>query len=159
MKTLSLFVALLLSSVAAAEDSAPISDLLGVRLGMSREEVRSGLADVARLERQERRRHEIWTMANDPRFAALIIGYTPEWNVRFVTAVAKPDGVAVCYENVLDLVEAKHVVAGRTHTYTWLTGTPAYSIIAIGGPSRLDYLSLEQDAAAVAESQSEEEDH
>ena len=147
MKILTLFVALLLSCVAAAEDSAPISDLLGVRLGMSREEVRSGLVDVARLERQERRRHEIWTIASDPRFASLIIGYTPEWNVRFVTAVAKPDGVAVCYESVLDLAEAKHRVAGRTHTYTWLTGTPAYSVIAIGGPSRLDYLSLERDPA------------
>lgn len=145
MKTLALTAALLFSFAAAAADAPPVSDILGVRLGMSREEVRSGLADVARLEREERRRHEIWTIHDDPRFASLIIGYTKEWNVRFVTAVAKPEGTAVRYGEVLDLAAAKLRTAGTTRTYTWVTGTPPYSIIAIGGPSRLDYLSLEDE--------------
>ena len=145
MKTLALIAALLFSFAVAAADAPPVSDILGVRLGMSREEVRSGLADVARLEREERRRHEIWTIHDDPRFASLIIGYTKEWNVRFVTAVAKPEGTAVRYDEVLDLAAAMLRTAGKTRTYTWVTGTPPYSIIAIGGPSRLDYLSLEDE--------------
>ena len=145
MKILALVATLLATSAAAAADVSPVSDILGVRLGMSRDEVRSGLAAVARLEREERRRHEIWTIHDDTRFASLIIGYTKEWNVRFVTAVAKPGGAAVRYEEVLNLAAAKLRTAGRTRTYTWVTGTPPYSIIAIGGPSQLDYLSLEDE--------------
>ncbi|HEX6097405.1 MAG TPA: hypothetical protein VF432_13840 [Thermoanaerobaculia bacterium] len=145
MKTLTLIAALLLSLPIAASDAPPISDIAGVRLGMSRDEVRSGLATTARLEREERRRHEVWTLAGDARFASLIVGYTKEWKVRFVTAVAKPDGAAVGYGDVLDLTAANHKAAGKTHTYTWVTGTPPYSIIAIGGPSRLEYLSLEDE--------------
>jgi hypothetical protein len=145
MKTLTLIAALLLSFAVAASDAPPISDIEGVRLGMSRDEVRSSLAATARLEREERRRHEVWTLNGDARFASLIIGYTKEWTVRFVTAVAKPDGTAVKYADVLDLAAAQHKAAGQTHTYTWVTGTPAYTIIAIGGPSRLDYLSLENE--------------
>ena len=145
MKSLALVAALLLSLTAAASDDPPISEIVGVRLGMSRDAVRSGLASVARLEREERRRHEIWTLDGDPRFASLNIGYTKEWNVRFVTAVAKPDGVAVRYADVLDLAKATHKAAGKTHTYTWVTGTPPYNVIAIGGPSRLEYLSIETD--------------
>jgi hypothetical protein len=140
MKTIALALALLVPS-----DAPPISDIMGVRLGMSREEVHSSLATTARLEREERRRHEVWTIGDDPRFASLIIGYTPEWNVRFVTAVAKPGGKAVRYDEVLDLAGAKLRTAGRTHTYTWVTGTPPYTVIAIGGPTRLDYLSLESE--------------
>lgn len=145
MKSLVLVAALLLSLTAVGADDPPISDIEGVRLGMSRDAVRSGLASVARLEREERRRHEIWTLDHDPRFASLIIGYTKEWNVRFVTAVAKPDGKAVRYADVLDLAKATHKAAGKTHTYTWVTGTPPYNVIAIGGPSRLEYLSIETD--------------
>lgn len=145
---IALVAALLVSCATAAPSSttvAPITDIAGVRLGMTRDAVRSGLAPVARLEREERRRHEVWTLNDDPRYASLIIGYTPDWNVRFVTAVAKPDGVPVRYDEVLDLASAKLRRAGQTHTYTWVTGNPPYSIIAIGDPSRLQYLSIEDD--------------
>lgn len=121
-----------------------MTDILGVRLDMPRDEVRSSLAGVATLEREERRRQEVWTLSNDPRFASLIVGYSKEWNVRFVTAVAKPEGVAVHYDEVLDLASAEHRSAGETHTYTWTTGTPPYSVIAIGKAERLEYLSLKK---------------
>lgn len=122
-----------------------MSDILGIRLGMPRDAVRSSLQGVATLEREERRRHEVWTIAADPRYASLIVGYTPEWNVRFVTAVAKPGGVAVRYDEVLDVATADHRAAGTTHTWTWRTGTPQYYVIAIGGPERLEYLSIKND--------------
>ncbi|HYC94046.1 MAG TPA: hypothetical protein VEO54_32910 [Thermoanaerobaculia bacterium] len=119
-----------------------MSDILGIRLDMPRDTVRSTLATTAKLEREERRRHEVWTLNDDPRFGSLIIGYTPEWKVRFVTAVAKPDGVPVRYDEVLDTATADHRAAGNTHTWTWSTGTPKYYVIAIGGPERLEYLSI-----------------
>ena len=122
-----------------------MSDILGIRLDMPRDTVRSSLATVARLEREERRRHEVWTLDDDPRFASLIIGYTSDWNVRFVTAVAKHDGIAVRYDQVLDVSTAEHRAAGETHTYTWKTGTPAYFVIAIGPAERLEYLSLKRE--------------
>lgn len=145
LPSIALVVALLAPSAAFAADITPLTDILGIRLGMSRDAVRSGLAGVASLEREERRRHEVWTLRDDPRFAALIIGYTKEWTVRFVTAVARPDGEDVRYADVLDLGAATHKAAGKTHTYTWATGTPQYFVIAIGGPSRLEYLSIEDD--------------
>lgn len=136
---------LLVSCVTATASEtvpAPQSDLLGIRLDMPRDEVRSSLATVARLEREERRRHEIWTLNGDPRYASLIIGYSPEWKVRFVTAVAKPEGQALRYADVIDLANASHQTAGATHTYTWKT--PAHYVIAIGNATRIDYLSLKK---------------
>jgi len=133
------------SAPTVSRHAAPISDILGIRLDMPRDAVRTNLANLAKLEREERRRHEVWTLTNDPSFASLIIGYTPEWNVRFVTAVAKPDGVAVRYDDVLDVATAEHRAAGTTHTYTWKTGTPAYYVIAIEPAERLEYLSLKRE--------------
>lgn len=144
MKTLTLLATLLLTSFAFAA-KPPVHDILGVELGMSKDDVRAKLAKNAKFERAERRRQEIWTLSNDARFASLIIGYTKEGNVRFVTAVAKPEGRAVRYADVLDLTAATHKSAGNSHTYVWVTGTPPYSVIAIGGPSRIDYLSLENE--------------
>ena len=143
MKTLTLLLTLLASASVAA--GAAIHDIAGVQLGMSKDDVRTQLAKTATFERNERRRQEIWTLNADPRFTSLIVGYSKEGKVRFVTAVAKPNGAAVRYADVLDLAEAKHKSAGSSHTYTWVTGTPAYTIIAIGGPAKLDYLSLENE--------------
>jgi len=141
--------ALLISCATAAPvpqpERAPLSDILGIRLGMPRDTARSTLATTATLEREERRRHEVWTLNADPRYASLIIGYTPEWTVRFVTAVAKPDGTPVHYAEVLDTTAADHRAAGNTHTWTWSTGTPKYYVIAIGGPARLEYLSIKDE--------------
>jgi len=135
-----LAAALFVSCASAPPQRAPMSDILGIRLDMPRDTVRASLAATAKLEREERRRHEVWTLNEDSRFASLIIGYTPEWNVRFVTAVAKPEGAAVHYDEVIDLATAEHRVAGETHTYTWKT--PRYFVIAIGKPERVEYLSL-----------------
>lgn len=139
-----IMAALLVSCVTSAPVSqrAPMSDIMGIRLDMPRDTVRSHLAGTATLEREERRRHEVWSLTADPRFGSLIIGYTPEWKVRFVTAVAKADGVPVRYDEVLDTATADHRTAGNTHTWTWATGTPKYYVIAIGGPDRLEYLSI-----------------
>lgn len=140
-------LALLLSACATATApsmTAP-SDILGVRLGMPRAEVRTTLETRGgKFEREERKRQEVWSVT-DGRYASLMIGYDPEWNVRYVTAVAKPDGQAVRYADVIDLTRAEHKSAGQTHTYTWAIGKPDYYVIAIGKPERLEYLSLKKD--------------
>lgn len=129
--------------------SASVTDILGVRLDMPRDGVRSTLAAIGTFEREERKRQEIWTV-RDPRFSSLIIGYDPNWHVRYVTAVASESGVPVTYADVLEVSGAERRSAGETHTYTWKTGTPPYYVIAIGGPERLTYLSLKKDPQAPA---------
>jgi hypothetical protein len=153
---LTLWAALFLSSTSAvAETTKPapqpevkaattLSDIAGVSIDMPRDAVRASLAKVAKLEREERRRQEIWTLNDDPHYASLIIGYAPNWKVRFVTAIAKSNGPAVHYADVIDIANATHRAAGETHTYTWLTGTPAHSVIAIGRGDRIEYLSLKK---------------
>lgn len=138
---------LLLAGCATTQPATRISDILGVRLDMPRDAVRSVLATVGTFEREERKRQEVWTV-RDPRFSSLIIGYNPEWNVRYVTAVANAGGVPVTYADVLQVSDAERRSAGDTHTYTWKTGTPPYYVIAIGGPERLTYLSLKKDPTA-----------
>ena len=138
---------LLLAGCATTQPASPISDILGVRLDMPRDAVRSTLATVGTFEREERKRQEVWTV-RDPRFSSLIIGYGPEWNVRYVTAVANPGGAPVTYADVLQVSAAERRSAGDTHTYTWKTGSPPYYVIAIGGPERLSYLSLKKDPTA-----------
>jgi hypothetical protein len=138
-----LFALLTACATTTTTRTAP-SEILGVRLDMPRAEVRTALQRVGKLEREERKRQEVWTV-DDPRFTSLIIGYSPEWNVRFVTGVARPEGTAIAYADVLDPASADHKSAGQTHTYTWTAGPPTYYVIAIGGPERLDYLSLKKD--------------
>jgi hypothetical protein len=149
---------LVLLSVACASmqpASAPRADILGVHLDMPRDAVRTTLANVGTLEREERKRQEVWTV-RDPRYASLLIGYDAEWDVRYVTAVAKSDGAPVAYSDILDVSAADRRSAGETYTYTWKTGTPPYYVIAIGGPERLTYLSLKKDPAAEQEDQEED---
>jgi hypothetical protein len=123
------------------------SDILGVRLNMPRAEVRTVLGQRGKLEREERKRQEVWSI-DDARFSGVIVGYDTDWNVRFVTAVAKPDGQPVRYADVLDVPRAELRTAGQTHTYTWPIGKPDYYVIAIGGPERLEYFSLKKDPNA-----------
>lgn len=146
-------MALLLVLVAACATTTPPvtttavqapADILGVQLGMPRDTVRTTLASVGTFGREERKRQEVWTV-RDPRFSSLIIGYDPDWTVRYVTGVANPEGTPILYADVLDLGAAEKRVAGNVHTYTWATGTPRYYVIAIGGPERTDYLSLKKD--------------
>lgn len=129
--------------VSCATSSARVTNILGVHLDARREAVHETLAKTATLEREEKRQ-EVWTLANDPHYASLIVGYTPEGNVRFVTAVAKPDGVPVHYADVSDIADADHRATGQSHTYTWTTGAPPHYLIAIGGAERVEYLSLKK---------------
>lgn len=141
---------LLVACASTQPASAPIgsapTDILGVRLDMPRDSVRTTLATVGTFEREERKRQEVWTV-RDPRFSSLLIGYDPDWNVRYITAIANTDGTPIAYADVLEVSAADRRSAGETYTYTWKAGTPPYYVIAIGGPERLSYLSLKKDPA------------
>lgn len=143
--------------VACATTSPAPSGILGVRLDARREAVHERLAGEAKLDREEKRQ-EVWSLTNDPHYASLMVGYSPEGRVRYVTAVAKPDGAPVRYADVLDVATADHRSAGATHTYTWTTGAPPHYLIAIGGADRVQYLSLKKGPQTAVARKSDRDD-
>ena len=111
-------LALATSTTAAA---APRSDVLGLRLEMSKEAVHQRLTKIGRFEREERGRQEVWTLLNDPRFTSLFVGYDREYKVRYVTAVAREEGSRrMRYSEVAPLKDARVENAnGVYRRYTW----------------------------------------
>jgi hypothetical protein len=149
-------LALVLLVSCATASHGRTSDILGIRLGMSHDAVRSALASSGTFQRQERKRQEIWSV-RDPRFNSLILGFDEEGNVRFVTAVADPGGTPVRYGDLGDVAEATHREAGLNHTYTWEAGE--HQLIAIGSADRVQYLSLKGQGGDKEEEEEEEREH
>jgi hypothetical protein len=147
---------LLAVAVACTTATAPLRELFGVRTGMRKTAVHAKLAAIGTLVREERKRQEAWEVSNDPRWRGALVGYDKEWEVRFITAVAKENGTRVRYAEVLDLAHAEHQQAGPSHTYRWKPPHARYTIIAIGNdPEVLTYLTL---SSTSREEEEEEED-
>ena len=70
-------------------------EILGVRLGMGREEARARLESIGQLEKEERRQQEVWRFDGDARYTRLIVafdkGYTAVRSRRWRTS-----GAAAC---------------------------------------------------------------
>lgn len=117
--------------------AAPRSEVLGLRLEMSKEAVHQRLAKTGRFEREERGRQEVWTLLNDPQFASLFVGYDREYKVRYITVVARKDGRRMRYRDVASLKDARFENAGGVYTrYLWevksKAKSPGYFLIAEG---------------------------
>lgn len=142
MKPASAFLPLLLAAACATQVAHAARDLFGVRVEDTKAEVHAKLGAVGTLQREERKRQEVWEL-RDPRFQGAIVGYDAEWRVRFITAVAKEGGEPVRYADVLDVAKATHRVTGTTHNYRWQPRGSDLVIIAIGNDAeRLTYLTL-----------------
>lgn len=142
---------LLLSVAACAESSRePQPEILGVRLGMSRDEARARLQGIGQLEKEERRQQEVWRLNGDASYSHLIVAYDKGYTaVRFVTAVASEQGRRVRYADVIDAARARADVTPATRTYTQQVpardGRPAFVAKAIGSdPESLKYYSVEK---------------
>lgn len=151
---------LLLASCGGSAPSGP--DVLGVRLGMSRDAVHERLRESGVLEKQERKQQEVWRLNADPRYSHLIVAYNKEYSsVRFITAVAKDGGQRVRYSDVLDTSKASRAASGSGVTYTLENagegGRPGYTVRAIGGdPEFLKYYSLKLKDGGGEEEEEEE---
>ena len=135
--------------LACARSPAQTAEILGVRLGMSREEAQKVLRQKGQLEKEERKQQEIWALENDDSYSHLIVAYNKDYTaVRFVTAVAKENGRRVGYGDVIDTRKAKLMETANSHTYVLEVpaqdGRPGYLIRAIGSdPAYLKYYSIE----------------
>jgi hypothetical protein len=75
------------------------------------------------------------------------VGYDPEMRVRYVTAIARPDGPRIRYEEVADLRSAQREENQGNYKLTWpiaaRSGHTAYLMIAHGHDSQyLDSYSV-----------------
>jgi hypothetical protein len=134
----------------------PDRQILGLRLGMNREQAHTRLKEIGQFVRNESQKQEVWTV-RDPNYSHLLIGLAKDDKLRYVTAVAREDKEAkpVPYQSIGDLKEAR--VAGdpkiQVYNYQWHLpaekGEPETLIIAIGrDPDKLSTYSLKRLGAA-----------
>lgn len=144
---------LLLASACAGggggESGGPKPEILGVRLGMNREEAQTRLQSIGQLEKEERRQQQVWRLAGDPAYSHLMVAYNKQYTaVRYVTAVAHEQGSRIRYADVVDVKLAREEVTPASRSYTQevpaRTGQPAFITKAIGSdPMYLKYYSVE----------------
>ena len=117
--TFLLALTLLLLAVPASGRSLP-DNVLGLRIGMAQNEVHRRLQKMGTMEREERGRQEVWTLASEPRFASVLVGFDTGFKVRYVTAIAREGGRAMRYREVASLKDAYAENANGAYTrYTW----------------------------------------
>jgi hypothetical protein len=112
---------------------------MGISLGMSRDDARTHLKSIGSLQRETRKRQEVWTIRDD-RISHVLVGYDPEFRVRYVTAIARSDGPRIRYDDVADLESAQREQNQGNYKLTWQiaarSGQSAYVLIAHGHDPR-----------------------
>ena len=125
------------------------TEVLGIKVAMKRDDARRQLQKIGRLEKEERKQQEIWTLTNDRHYAYLIVAFDKEnTKVRYFTARAREGGKRVRYSDVIDLKKARQV--GTVNNYKYILtvqgheNRPGYTITARGSdPQYLTYFSIE----------------
>jgi hypothetical protein len=142
-------ISVLLVAVAFATAEAKTRpEIMGVSLSMSREAALARLKAIGRLEKEERKRQEVWAV-NDARVSHLLVGYDTEYRVRYVTAIARAAGPRIRYEDVVDLKHAERSNNQGNYKFTLEVGARrgrfAYVTIAHGrDPLYLDSYSVKR---------------
>ena len=140
---------LLLLAAACATAVEPKPEILGVRLGMCREEAHARLRVIGKLEKEERRQQEVWRLTGDPNYSHLMVAYNKGYtSVRYVTAVANEQGSRLRYEELIDPARARLESTQATRNYTQETparaAQPGFVAKVIGtDPTYLKYYSVE----------------
>ena len=145
---LTLFVVLGLGSLAAVAEAKPRPEIMGVALSMSREVAQARLKTLGRLEKEERKRQEVWAV-NDPRISHLLVGYDTEYRVRYITAIARNGGPRIRYQEVVDVKRAERSNTQGNYKFTVEVaarrGQFAYVTIVHGrDPQYLDSFSVKR---------------
>ena len=135
-----------LAPLAAARQPAP--QILGLRLGMSYEQAHSRLNGIGQF-KSEDEGQQVWTLTHDQRYQYVIIGFDRDRQVRYVTALARPNGKPVSYAEVGDIAHATHTGGPGNLRFTWRvadkTGRLEYLVIAKGkDPHHLDRFAVKR---------------
>ncbi|HKO96891.1 MAG TPA: hypothetical protein VJU86_07865 [Pyrinomonadaceae bacterium] len=150
---LSLLFAVSSFAVGLQPPKEPARDILGVRIGMSADEAHTQLKKIGELQKEERKRQEVWAI-RDPRFSHLIVQFEKGTRlIHFVTAVARADAQAekMRYSDVGELKSARQrgEAAKKNYRYEWgleaAGKDPKVQIVAWGrDPQYLQYYSIER---------------
>jgi hypothetical protein len=121
---------------------------MGISLDMSRADAHTRLKAMGNLEKEERKRQEVWAIT-DPRISHLLVGYDTDYRVRYVTAIARSGGPRITYREVADAKKARRQQTPGNYRYTWeVSGRSsqfAYVIMAQGrDPQYLDSYSVKK---------------
>ena len=149
MKRLISFCFLLaVAALATGADVKPRPEIMGVALGMGRDESQARLKSIGSMDQPERKRQEVWAIG-DPRISHLIVGYDAEYRVRYVTALARPNGPRISYQEVAGLQNGRLLNNQGHYTLTREIGERpgqfAYVMIAHGrDPQYLDSYSIKR---------------
>ncbi len=119
---------------------------MGVALGMSRDDAVARLKSLGSLEKEDRKRQQVWAI-KDPRISHLLVGFDPDFRVRYVTALARVGGPRIRYREIADLKSAQQAQNQGNYKFTWeieaRRGQAAYLIIAHGrDPQYLESYSV-----------------
>ena len=138
----------ILASAASAAPARPRPEIMGISLEMSRDDALARLKSIGSLERDDRKRQEVWTV-KDPRISHLLVGYDADCRVRYVTAIARTDGPGIRYQEIADLKSAQRSSTSGNHKFTWEIeshrGKAAFIIIARGhDPQYLESYSVKK---------------
>jgi hypothetical protein len=149
MKIVITICCLLLLAAACSTAVEPKPEILGVRLGMSREEAHARLQEIGKFEKEERRQQEVWRLTGDPNYSHLMVAYNKQYtSVRYVTAVANEQGRRLRYADVVDPARARLESTQANRTYTQeipaRSGQPGFVAKVLGDdPTYLKYYSVE----------------
>ena len=147
-RTLSVFLLLTVGILASAAPPRPRPEIMGISLDMSRDAARARLKAIGKLEKEERKRQEVWAV-KDSRISHLLVGYDADNRVRYVTALARTDGPRIRYQEIADLKSAQPSHIQGNHKFTWEVaarrGHIGYVLIARGrDPQYLDSYSVKK---------------
>ena len=121
---------------------------MGVSLDMSRAEAQARLKSIGQLEKEDRKRQEVWALS-DSRISHLLVGYDTDYRVRYVTAIARVGGPRIRYQEIADLKHAQQLHDRGSHKFTWEVAAHrtqfGYALIARGrDPQYLDSYSVKK---------------
>ena len=143
----SLSLLLVMSVLVSAAAARPRPEIMGISLDMSRDDARTRLKSIGSLEKEDRKRQEVWAV-KDSRISHLLVGYDADYHVRYVTAIARPDGPRIRYQEIADLRSAQSTNAAGNRKLTWEIESrrgKSFIIIARGhDPQYLDSYSVKK---------------
>lgn len=125
-------------------------NVLGIEVGMSRNEALILLKKIGKIDREESKQQEIWTLREEFHYSYIVIGFNKEkTEVRYITAKAREKGRPVRYSDVLDIKKARQT--GTVNNYKYVLDVPAsgekagYIVTARGqSPNYLTYFSIKK---------------
>src|SRR5262249_50083213 len=114
-----LSLCLLLVAIAFAAAPARLRpEIMGISLDMRRAVVHGLLQSIGQLEKEDRKRQEVWAI-KDARVSHLLVGYDADNRVRYVTALARTDGPRISYQDIADVKNARRLSNQGNYKFTW----------------------------------------